>query len=107
MIFKLCGITTEEDWRRRLPIYKNHVKETFKEFPPSSVALLETLLAIDPAECKTAIAALMSEVIFISLLSSCFLPLDMSISWASSPPVLLPYAVYYYILLIKIVNSTE
>ncbi|RZC68708.1 hypothetical protein C5167_032512 [Papaver somniferum] len=61
MIFKLCGITTEEDWRRRLPIYKNHVKETFKEFPPSSVALLETLLAIDPAERKTAIAALMSE----------------------------------------------
>ncbi|KAI3885437.1 hypothetical protein MKX03_036329 [Papaver bracteatum] len=64
MIFKICGITSEEDWRGKLVRYKNSIKETFKEFPritPSLLALLETLLATDPAERETASAALMSK----------------------------------------------
>ncbi|KAI3879530.1 hypothetical protein MKW92_031164, partial [Papaver armeniacum] len=64
MIFKICGITSEEDWRRKLGRYKNNIKETFTEFPritPSLLALLETLLATEPAERETASAALMSK----------------------------------------------
>ncbi|KAJ6912077.1 hypothetical protein NC652_022380 [Populus alba x Populus x berolinensis] len=37
------------------------IAETFKDFPPSSLPLIETLLAIDPAERRTATAALRSE----------------------------------------------
>ncbi|KAL2922828.1 hypothetical protein RDABS01_014319, partial [Bienertia sinuspersici] len=37
------------------------VWETFKDFPPSSLPLIETLLAIDPAERQNATAALQSE----------------------------------------------
>ncbi|KAI3996791.1 hypothetical protein MKX01_041091 [Papaver californicum] len=61
MVYKSCGIISEEGWRRNFSSYKNSVKETFKKFPPSSLALLETLLATDPAERGTASAALMSE----------------------------------------------
>ena len=42
--------------------YKRCVSETFKHFPPSSLPLIETLLALDPAERKTATDALRSEV---------------------------------------------
>ncbi|KAI4303207.1 hypothetical protein MLD38_038866 [Melastoma candidum] len=41
--------------------YKRCVAETFKGFPPSSLPLIETLLAIDPTERLTATAALRSE----------------------------------------------
>ncbi|MBA0699788.1 hypothetical protein Goari_001394 [Gossypium aridum] len=41
--------------------YKRRIKETFKDFPPSSLPLIDTLLAIDPAERLTATAALRSE----------------------------------------------
>ncbi|MCL7037615.1 hypothetical protein MKW94_018179 [Papaver nudicaule] len=61
MIYKSYGIISEEGWRRNFSPYKNSVKETFKEYPPSTLALLETLLATDPDERKTASAALMSE----------------------------------------------
>ncbi|URD82521.1 serine threonine-protein kinase [Musa troglodytarum] len=70
-IFKLCGSPSEDYWKKsRLPHatifkpqqpYKRCIKETFKDFPPSSLPLIETLLAIDPAERLTATAALNSE----------------------------------------------
>lgn len=70
-IFKLCGSPSEEYWKRsKLPhatifrpqqSYKRCIAETFKDFPPSSLPLIETLLAIDPAERKTATDALNSE----------------------------------------------
>ncbi|CAK9179135.1 unnamed protein product, partial [Ilex paraguariensis] len=70
-IFKLCGSPSEEYWKKsKLPhatifkpqhSYKRCIAETFKDFPPSSLPLIETLLAIDPAERQTATAALSSE----------------------------------------------
>uniref|UniRef100_A0A9I9DA99 Protein kinase domain-containing protein n=1 Tax=Cucumis melo TaxID=3656 RepID=A0A9I9DA99_CUCME len=70
-IYKLCGSPSDEYWKRaKLPNatlfkpgepYKRCIKETFKDFPPSSLPLIETLLAIDPAERKTATDALNSE----------------------------------------------
>ncbi|KAF0920450.1 hypothetical protein E2562_035161 [Oryza meyeriana var. granulata] len=70
-IFKLCGSPSEEYWKKsKLPHatifkpqqpYKRCIKEAFKDFPPSSLPLVETLLAIDPAERQTATAALQSE----------------------------------------------
>lgn len=73
-IFKLCGSPSEEYWKKsKLPhatifkpqqSYKRCIAETFKDFPPSSLPLIDTLLAIDPAERQTATAALNSEVRF-------------------------------------------
>lgn len=70
-IFKLCGSPSEEYWKKsKLPhatifkpqqSYKRCIAETYKDFPPSSLPLIETLLAIDPAERQTATAALKSE----------------------------------------------
>ncbi|KAJ4956191.1 hypothetical protein NE237_012974 [Protea cynaroides] len=70
-IFKLCGSPSEEYWKKsKLPHatifkpqqpYKRCIAETFKDFPPSSLPLIETLLAIDPAERLTATDALKSE----------------------------------------------
>ncbi|KAL6571568.1 hypothetical protein OROHE_003211 [Orobanche hederae] len=70
-IFKLCGSPSEEYWRKsKLPhatifkpqqSYKRCIKETFRDFPPSSLPLIDTLLAIDPSERLTATAALNSE----------------------------------------------
>ncbi|KAK4854795.1 hypothetical protein QYF36_001352 [Acer negundo] len=70
-IFKLCGSPSEEYWKKsKLPhatifkpqqSYKRCIVETFKDFPPSSLPLIETLLAIDPAERQTASSALRSE----------------------------------------------
>ncbi|XAR50371.1 Cyclin-dependent kinase [Bertholletia excelsa] len=70
-IFKLCGSPSEEYWKKsKLPNatlfqpqqpYKRCVSETFKSFPPSSLPLIETLLAIDPDERGSATAALNSE----------------------------------------------
>jgi hypothetical protein len=72
LIFKLCGSPSEEYWRKsKLPHatifkpqqpYKRVIAEKYKEFPASSLALLETLLAIEPAERGSASAALKSEV---------------------------------------------
>lgn len=71
-IFKLCGSPSEEYWRKsKLPHatifkpqqpYKRCIHETFKEFPASSLALLDTLLAIEPADRGSAAQALASEV---------------------------------------------
>ncbi|KAF8401550.1 hypothetical protein HHK36_012492 [Tetracentron sinense] len=70
-IFKLCGSPSEEYWKKsKLPHatifkpqqpYKRCIAETFKDFPPSSLPLIETLLAIDPTERQTATAALSSD----------------------------------------------
>jgi cyclin-dependent kinase 12/13 len=71
-IFKLCGSPSEEYWKKsKLPHatifkpqqpYKRCIRETFKDFPTSALPLVETLLAIDPAERQTASAALHSDV---------------------------------------------
>ncbi|CAN6726412.1 unnamed protein product [Malus baccata var. baccata] len=70
-IFKLCGSPSDDYWKKsKLPhatifkpqqSYKRCIAETFKDFPPSSLPLIETLLAIDPAERRTATAALRNE----------------------------------------------
>ncbi|OVA17420.1 Protein kinase domain [Macleaya cordata] len=70
-IFKLCGSPSEEYWKKsKLPHatifkpqqpYKRCIPETFKDFPPSSLPLVETLLSIDPDERGTATSALKSE----------------------------------------------
>ncbi|XWS60217.1 hypothetical protein CRYUN_Cryun07bG0016600 [Craigia yunnanensis] len=70
-IFKLCGSPSEEYWKKsKLPNatlfkpqqpYKHCIAETFKDFPSSSLPLIETLLSIDPEERSTATAALNSE----------------------------------------------
>ncbi|KAI5077789.1 hypothetical protein GOP47_0007613 [Adiantum capillus-veneris] len=70
-IFKLCGSPSEEYWKKsKLPHatifkpqqpYKRSIEETFKDFPPSALALVDKLLAIEPANRGTASAALKSE----------------------------------------------
>nr|XP_043608689.1 probable serine/threonine-protein kinase At1g54610 [Erigeron canadensis] len=69
-IFKLCGSPSDEYWKKyRLPNatlfkpqhpYKRCIVETFKDFPPSSLPLLENLLAIDPKDRGSATSALNS-----------------------------------------------
>ncbi|GLT95248.1 hypothetical protein SLE2022_129400 [Rubroshorea leprosula] len=70
-IYRLCGSPSDEYWKKsRLPNatlfkprepYKRCIRETFSDFPRSSLPLIDTLLAIDPAERQTATAALRSE----------------------------------------------
>ncbi|GAV72300.1 Pkinase domain-containing protein [Cephalotus follicularis] len=70
-IFKLCGSPSEDYWRKsKLPHatifkpqqpYKRCVAETFKDFPGPALALMETLLSIDPADRGSAAFALKSE----------------------------------------------
>ncbi len=71
-IFKLCGSPSEEYWKKsKLPHatifkpqqpYKRSIRDHFKEFPTSSLALLDTLLAIEPADRGSASEALNSDV---------------------------------------------
>lgn len=71
-IFKLCGSPSEDYWRKsKLPHatifkpqqpYRRVVGETFNEFPEPALALIETLLSIDPSDRGSAASALMSEV---------------------------------------------
>ncbi|KAH7859804.1 hypothetical protein Vadar_005680 [Vaccinium darrowii] len=70
-IFKLCGSPSEEYWRKsKLPHstvfkpqqpYKQRLAETFKDFPPLAIQLMETLLSVDPENRGTAACALRSE----------------------------------------------
>ncbi|XP_022994370.1 probable serine/threonine-protein kinase At1g54610 [Cucurbita maxima] len=70
-IFKLCGSPTEDYWKKyKLPNatlfkpqhpYKRCIAETFKDFPSSSLPLIESLLTMDPDGRGTASAALNSE----------------------------------------------
>ena len=50
--------------------YRRKIVETFKDFPPTVLALLDTLLAIEPSARGTVASALDSEV--IKQLSSVF-----------------------------------
>lgn len=70
-IFKLCGSPSENYWKKEklhhstafkplLP-YRRRLGETFKDFPPSAVRLMDTLLSIDPELRGTAVSALESE----------------------------------------------
>ncbi|KAJ6842213.1 putative serine/threonine-protein kinase [Iris pallida] len=70
-IFKLCGSPSDDYWREsKLPHatifkpqqpYRRCVADTFKDFPPPALELMETLLAIDPVDRGTAASALKSE----------------------------------------------
>uniref|UniRef100_A0A1J3GK56 Putative serine/threonine-protein kinase n=1 Tax=Noccaea caerulescens TaxID=107243 RepID=A0A1J3GK56_NOCCA len=70
-IFKLCGSPSDLYWKKyKLPNatlfkpqhpYKRCVAEAFNGFTPSSVQLVETLLAIDPDDRGTSTSALSSE----------------------------------------------
>ncbi|GAB2221395.1 hypothetical protein Droror1_Dr00012571 [Drosera rotundifolia] len=70
-IFKLCGSPSENYWRKyKLPNatlykppqpYKRCITELFKDFPSSSLPLIDALLSIDPQGRGTATIALKSE----------------------------------------------
>jgi len=70
-IFKLCGSPSDEYWKKsKLPHatifkpqnrYRRCFAETFKDFPPSALALLDSLLAIEPEKRGRAASALDSE----------------------------------------------
>ncbi|XP_062115850.1 probable serine/threonine-protein kinase At1g54610 [Humulus lupulus] len=70
-IFKLCGSPSEDYWKKyRLPNatlfkpqqpYKRCIAETFKDFPPPSLPLIESLLSIDPDGRGDATTALQRE----------------------------------------------
>lgn len=76
-IFKLCGSPSEDYWLKlRSPHstvfkpphhYRRCVAETFQEYPPAAVRLIETLLSLDPALRGTAANALNSEVCYCML----------------------------------------
>lgn len=71
-IFKLCGSPPDEYWKKtKLPSatlfkpqlpYDSCLQEYFKDFPPTSVNLLQTLLSVEPYKRGTATSALSSEV---------------------------------------------
>jgi len=71
-IFKLCGSPSEEYWKKsKLPHatifkpqqpYKRVVSQTFKDFPSSTLSLLEVLLAVESNDRGTASSALRHEV---------------------------------------------
>ncbi|VFQ84357.1 unnamed protein product [Cuscuta campestris] len=70
-IFKLCGSPSEEYWRKtKLPHatsfkpqqpYRRCVADTFKDFPASALALVDTLLSVEPEKRGTAASSLNSE----------------------------------------------
>ncbi|TKW18599.1 hypothetical protein SEVIR_5G441600v4 [Setaria viridis] len=66
-IFKLCGTPSEDYWEKMKfahPTFKPYERclaEKFKDVPPSTLSLLETLLSIDPDMRGTATDALNSE----------------------------------------------
>ncbi|KAH9757697.1 protein kinase domain-containing protein [Citrus sinensis] len=76
-IFKLCGSPSEDYWKKlRLSTtfrppqsYKPCLFEAFSEFPESSLGLLSTLLALDPAYRGSAASALKNEFFFTSPLA--------------------------------------
>ncbi|XP_051128752.1 probable serine/threonine-protein kinase At1g09600 [Andrographis paniculata] len=70
-VFKLCGSPSEEYWAAsKLPNatifkprqrYKRRVAEIFKDFPAPALALVQRLLAVDPADRGSAASALKSK----------------------------------------------
>ena len=73
-IFKLCGSPSDEYWKKsKLPHatifkpqhqYRRCVAETFEDFPSVALTLLDSLLAVEPANRGTAASALSSAVSF-------------------------------------------
>lgn len=69
-IFRLCGTPSQEYWRKlKLSTtfvppksYRPSLVETFNDLPPSSLGLLCTLLALDPAFRGSASKALKNPV---------------------------------------------
>lgn len=71
-IFKLCGSPSEEYWKKsKLPHatifkpqqpYKRCLASIFKDFPPSALVLLDSLLAFEPEYRGSATLALQNEV---------------------------------------------
>ncbi|KAJ8458402.1 hypothetical protein OPV22_031328 [Ensete ventricosum] len=69
-IFKLCGSPSDEYWKKsKLPHatifkpqhqYRRCVAETFEDFPSMALTLLDSLLAVEPANRGTATSALKS-----------------------------------------------
>ncbi|XVF39042.1 hypothetical protein PTKIN_Ptkin01aG0003800 [Pterospermum kingtungense] len=76
-IFKLCGTPSEEYWKKlRLSTtfrppqsYKPSLADAFRNFPRSSLSLLSTLLALDPARRGSASSALQNEFFYTSPLA--------------------------------------
>ncbi|CAN0924340.1 Cyclin-dependent kinase C-2 C [Linum grandiflorum] len=72
-IFKLCGSPPDEFWKQyNLPNatmfrpqhpYESSLRERCKDFPPTAIELMETLLSIDPEKRGSASSALMSRYI--------------------------------------------
>lgn len=70
-IFKLCGSPSKDYWQKtKLPhatsfkpqhCYKRCVAETFKNFPPSALSLIDKLLSMEPEARGSATSALSSE----------------------------------------------
>ncbi|KAG4993038.1 hypothetical protein JHK86_029865 [Glycine max] len=70
-IFKLCGSPSEDYWQRtKLPHatsfkpqhpYNRQVSETFKNFSPTALALVDMLLTIEPEDRGSATSALESQ----------------------------------------------
>ncbi|XP_071726309.1 probable serine/threonine-protein kinase At1g54610 [Rutidosis leptorrhynchoides] len=70
-IFKLCGSPSEDYWRKSklrhstvfkpTQPYRRRIEDSFKDVPSVAIALMETLLAIDPSQRGTALFALQSE----------------------------------------------
>ncbi|XP_031371677.1 probable serine/threonine-protein kinase At1g54610 isoform X2 [Punica granatum] len=68
-IFKLCGTPPEDYWKKmKLPTtfrprqtYKSSIVVSFSDFPNTSIALLNSLLALDPAARGSASSALEHE----------------------------------------------
>ncbi|KAL3513946.1 hypothetical protein ACH5RR_026663 [Cinchona calisaya] len=76
-IFKLCGTPPDDFWKKvklgttfRPPqTYKPGLREAFRNFPASSIGLLSTLLALDPANRASAASALCNEFFYTSPLT--------------------------------------
>lgn len=70
-IFKLCGSPSESYWKKtKFPHatsfkpqqpYKRRLTEAFKDFPPSALTLVDSLLSIEPEKRGTASNALKSQ----------------------------------------------
>ncbi|CAL5209360.1 unnamed protein product [Lathyrus oleraceus] len=76
-IFRLCGTPSQEYWKKLklsttfIPpkSYRPSLVESFKDLPPSSLGLLCTLLALDPAFRGSASKALKNQFFFTSPLA--------------------------------------